>query len=215
MPPKRQSTRDYVKEVLLERILDGTYKPGDRLIELQIAQELETSQGPVREAFRDLQALGVVESESYRGTRVRAITEREIEEAYQVRSALEQLAAQLAAQNLKDDVSALEKEVSGFLKAAKAKDFKSYSKHDMEFHRRIVEASGNQLLQDMWESVVLESKFRLTLKHRIGADELENLACAHVPVMEALKAGDGAEAGQLVRDLILTFHSRKGTGAGG
>jgi DNA-binding GntR family transcriptional regulator len=209
--PKRQSTRDLIKETLMERILKGTLKPGDRLVELQIAQELGTSQGPVREALRDLQGLGLIEQEPYKGTRVRAITDREIEEAYLVRSVLEQLAAELAAPKLKGNVGALKKEVDAFIAAAKNKDLKNYSAHDMEFHRRIIEAADNNLLNAMWNSVVLESKFRITLKHRIGEDELENLANAHVPIMTALEAGDGAEAGRLARELICTFHSRKPT----
>jgi len=193
----------------MERILSGAYAPGDRLVELQIAQELGTSQGPVREALRDLQGLGLVESESYRGTRVRQITEREIEEAYQVRSVLEQLAAELAAPKLQGNTRELEREVAAFSQAAREKDIKTYSAHDMDFHRIIVEAAGNELLSTMWNSVVLESRFRFTLMHRIGADELENLAAAHVPITEALHAGDATRAGMLARDIICTFHSRK------
>lgn len=85
----------------------------------------------------------------------------------------------------------------------------------MEFHRKIVNASGNQLLANMWNSVVLESKFRFTLIHRIGEDELENLAAAHVPIMTALREGDGTKAGELARNLICTFHSRKGSHGSG
>lgn len=209
MPSKRQSTRDFIKEVLLERIVDGTYAPGMRLLELQIAQELQTSQGPVREALRDLEALGVVESERYRGTRVKAITDREIEEAYLLRSVLEQLAAELAAPKLKGNVEELRTELNAFTQAAKERDVKTYSDHDMEFHRRIVEASGNELLSKMWDSVVLESRFRITLIHRIGKDELQNLAAAHAPIMDALEAGKAKEAGQLANNLIVTFHSRQ------
>lgn len=193
----------------MERILSGAYQPGDRIVELQIAQELGTSQGPVREALRDLQGLGLVDSESYKGTRVREITEREIEDAYQVRAVLEQLAAELAAPKLKDNVIELEKEAENFKKAAQRRDVKTYSAHDMEFHRKIFEAAGNELLTQMWTGVALESRFRLTLMHRIGEDELENLAAAHLPIMEALRKGNSKEAGELARALICTFHSRK------
>lgn len=206
---KRQSTRDYIKDVLMERILNGVYPPGERLVELHIAEELGTSQGPVREALRDLAALGLVESESYKGTRVRQFTEQEIEESYQVRSVLEQLAAELAAPKLVNNTGPLEKQVEAFMLAAKSRDVKLYSAHDMDFHRLIVDAAGNQLLASMWNSVVLESKFRFTLIHRIGEDELENLAAAHVPILDALREGNGAKAGELARNLICTFHSRK------
>lgn len=206
---RRQSARDYIKETLLTRILDGTYAPGERLIELQIADELGTSQGPVREALRDLEALGLVESQSYKGTRVREITEQEIEDSYQVRSVLEQLAAELAAPKLKDKTQPLCKEVEAFRQAAAKRDLKRYSHHDMEFHRLIVEAAGNELLSQLWNSVVLESRFIATIKQRIGESELERLADAHLPILHAIQAGDGARAGQLARELICTFHSAK------
>lgn len=209
MPPKRQSARDYIKETILERILSGQYKPGDRLIELQIAQEMQTSQGPVREALRDLQGLGLVDSETYKGTRVRQITDKELEDAYRVRSALEQLAAELAAPHLMGNVGELEKEVAAFTAAAQRRDMKSYAEHDMEFHRRIIEASGNDVLISMWDSVVLEGRFRMTLLHRIGEDELTNFAAAHIPIMTALEQGQALEAGTLAKNLILSFHSRK------
>ncbi|MFL5692350.1 MAG: GntR family transcriptional regulator, partial [Ktedonobacteraceae bacterium] len=73
----RISLRAQIKEILLKRILNGEYKPGDRLVEMQIAQELGTSQAPVRESLRELEALGFVESEPYRGTRVREVTKEE------------------------------------------------------------------------------------------------------------------------------------------
>jgi DNA-binding GntR family transcriptional regulator len=208
-PPRRQSTREYVKETLLERILQGSIGPGERLVELQIAQELGTSQGPVREALRDLEALGLVESQSYKGTRVREITEQEIEDSYQVRSVLEQLAAELAAPKLKGNTSNVRKEFEAFLQAAKKRDVRKFSQHDMEFHRLIVDAAGNQLLATLWDSVVLESRFLVTLKTRIGEDELEKLAAAHAPILDAIEAGDGAKAGQLARQLICTFHSKR------
>ncbi len=86
---------DRVKHELLSRIMDGRMPPGSRIIELQIAEEMDTSQGPVREAFRELEAMDLIVTEPYKGTRVRALTPREIEDAYDVRAALEQLAAQM------------------------------------------------------------------------------------------------------------------------
>ena len=195
-------------QLLLERILDGTYKPGVRLIELQIANELKTSQAPVREAFRYLEALGVVETETYKGTRVRSISARELEESSQIRSVLEELGGQLAAVHMKNNVEALEKESALFMQAAAEKDVKSYSRHDIEFHRIILTASNNQLLLSMWESIVLESRFRLTLKS-IGEDQLTEFGRAHLPVIDALRNGEGQEAGMLLKNLICKFHFLK------
>ena len=69
----RTVLREQVKDVLLQRIVSGELKPGERLVETRIAQELGTSQAPVREALRDLQLLRLVESEPFRGSRVRVV----------------------------------------------------------------------------------------------------------------------------------------------
>jgi DNA-binding GntR family transcriptional regulator len=205
MTLKRASVSEHIKQLLLDRILDGTYKPGERLIELQIANELSTSQAPVREAFRYLEALGVVETETYKGTRVRTITERELKESSQIRAVLEELAGNLAAPALKGNVENLRAEAAKFVEAAKEKDFANYSKHDIEFHRIIVEAADNKLLLSIWESVVLESRFRLTLS-RIGQTHIHDFATAHLPVIAALESGNGPAAGALLKELICEFH---------
>jgi DNA-binding GntR family transcriptional regulator len=205
MALKRASAREQIKDILLERIIDGTYKPGERLVELQIAEEFDTSQAPVREAFRFLEAMRVIETQPYKGTYVRAISDRELRESSQVRSALEQLAAELAATKFKGNAKALENEARQFMAAAKKKDFAQYSLHDMAFHRLIVEASGNEQLLSIWESVVLESRFRKTLS-KIGEEQLLEFGQAHLPVMERLAEGDGKGAGKVLKGLICKYH---------
>ena len=93
MEIQKDSVRDQVRRTLTERILAGHYKPGDRLVELQIARELGTSQGSVREALRELEASRLVESEPRRGTRVRVVSLKELQDAYFARGILEQAAA--------------------------------------------------------------------------------------------------------------------------
>lgn len=202
---RRHNTRDYVKHILLDKILDGIYKPGQRLVELQIARDLDISQGPVREALRDLEALGVVKSERYRGTRVRSISEREIRESHQIRALLEELAAQLAAPKLKNNAKELELEYAAMIAAAKSGNWDKYYNHAMNFHKFIVQASDNQVLFVTWQSVVYESKYKLTVLSRTKM-ELQRIATAHGPVLEALKNGDGRTAGRFLRQLIQSFH---------
>ncbi len=205
MAIKRAAARDQIKDLLMERILDGTYKPGDRLVELQIAEELNTSQAPVREAFRYLEAMKLIVTEPYKGTRVRSISDRELRESSQVRASLEQLAAELAAPKFKGKIKELEYEAREFMAAAKKKDFAAYSEHDMAFHRIIVEASGNELLKSIWESVVLESRFRKTL-NKIGEGMLVEFGNAHLPVIDRFKDGDGKGAGKTLKGLICKYH---------
>ena len=78
----RSSLREQIREVIVGRIMDGTYAPGDRIVELQLAQELGTSQAPVREAIRELEAMRLVTSEPHRGARVRDVTDKDLAEVY-------------------------------------------------------------------------------------------------------------------------------------
>ncbi|MEL7462111.1 MAG: GntR family transcriptional regulator, partial [Pseudomonadota bacterium] len=83
---------EQVKEELLDDIMAGRYKPGDRLVESQIAKRMGISQSPVREALRDMVAMRFVEVEPHKGARVRRIDQREVLEIYPVRACLEELA---------------------------------------------------------------------------------------------------------------------------
>src|SRR5579885_2851747 len=107
----RTVLREEVKSVLLQRILSGHYAPGDRLVEIRIAQELGVSQAPVREALRDLESVRFVESAPFRGARVRGVSDEELIEVYPIRGALEEVAAREAAKRLNGDVAALETEL--------------------------------------------------------------------------------------------------------
>lgn len=203
MSLNRAVLSDQVKEILLKRILDGEYSPGDRLVEMHIAQEFEISQAPVREALRELEALGFVESEPYRGTRVRAVTKSELTEIYPVRAALEEVAARAAAVRLAGNVEALEAELEAMHAAAEKGDLYEEVRHDVEFHRLIIEASGNRVLQDMWRSLRIEARTLISvLKVHIGGHELAEM---HQPVLEALAEGDAEKAGLLLHKHVEYF----------
>jgi DNA-binding GntR family transcriptional regulator len=199
----RTSLRTQIKEILLARILNGEYQPGDRLVEMQIAQEFGISQAPVRESLRELEALGFVESELYRGTRVRAVTKAELTEIYPVRAALEEVAARMAAQRLAGKVEALAAELAAMHQAAEKGDLYEQVQHDVEFHRLIVEASGNRVLQDVWRSLRIEARTLISaLKVDIGGREIAEM---HRPVLEALAEGDAEKAGVLLRKHVEYF----------
>ncbi len=93
MTLERSVMREQIKGLIIRRILEGTHKPRQRVVELQLVQELGVSQAPVREALRDLGPMRFIETESYRGARVRQVTRQELTETYPVRAALGELAA--------------------------------------------------------------------------------------------------------------------------
>ena len=201
----RTVLREQIRELLLERILKGELQPGDRIVELQIAQEFGTSQAPVREALRELQSLGFVEHEPYRGTRVRRITEEELAEIYPVRAALEELAAQEAASRLDGKVEELEREFEAMREAADRDVLQDLAAHDATFHRLIVEAAGNQVLLDTWRTLRVEARVVVTaLKTDIDLQELAEL---HRPLLEALKEGSPEKAGGALRQHFETLRT--------
>jgi DNA-binding GntR family transcriptional regulator len=203
MAVNRAVFREQIKDVLVQRILDGSYEPGQRLIELRIAEEFGVSQAPVREALRELEILRLVESEPFRGARVRALRADEITESYPVRAALEELAAKLAAARLAGRAAPLGAEIDAMRAAAAEGDLRAFVRHDVAFHRLFVEASANQTLVGVWESLHVDLRTRFTLIQRL--EDLAEVAESHVPIMEALVAGEAERAGRVVREHIEGF----------
>jgi DNA-binding GntR family transcriptional regulator len=197
---ERPVLRDQVKEILLERILSGDYKPGDRLVETRIAKELGTSQAPVREALRELELLRFVESAPFRGSWVRAVSAEELGEIYPVRAAIEEVAARAAAVRLDGQVGELEAEVEAMRNAA---DLHEQVEHDVRFHRLIVEASGNRTLAEVWGSLRVEARTVITAV-KTGIDRRE-IAEMHVPIVEALRERDSDKAGRAIREHVERF----------
>ena len=211
----RTVLREQVKELLLERILRGDVKPGDRLVETRIAQELGTSQAPVREALRDLELLGLVESEAFRGSRVREFSNEELLAVFPVRAVLEELAAKLAARRLGGDVSVLEHEMAEMLEAAKAGDTRAQVAHDIAFHRALVEAAGNPMLLQAWLALGVEVPTAFGV-YWTYFDALE-LVEFHRPIVDAIHvrnaAKAGAEARRHVRRTEQVVRRRQGEGS--
>jgi DNA-binding GntR family transcriptional regulator len=185
----RSVLADQVKERLLEEILSGRYRPDDRIIETQVARELGTSQAPVREALRGLEAMGVVEITPFRGARVRRATRRELLEAYVVRSALEELGARLAVPLLDEaQVDELAGYVAEMEAAARAGDGRLVAEADARFHGRIVDIADNGSLAKLWRSLEPFSRTYLTVIAP-GAD-LDWSAGLHAPILAALRGRD-------------------------
>jgi DNA-binding GntR family transcriptional regulator len=185
----RSVLADQVKERILEGILGGEFPPDSRIVETQVARTLGTSQAPVREALRGLEALGLVEITPFRGARVRRPSKREVIEAYAVRSTLEGLAARLAVPRMTDgDLVELAGYLDEMRAAARNGDGHLLAEADAHFHSRIVELAGNGTLEKVWRSLEPFSRTYMTLALP-GADPTWS-ANLHAPVLEALEARD-------------------------
>ncbi|MER6997821.1 GntR family transcriptional regulator [Streptomyces sp. NPDC000410] len=181
--PVVHSLRDQIREHIVEGIVSGRWKPGERIVERRIATELAVSQTPVREALRELESLRLIESAPNKGVRVRNLTAADLEESYPVRAGLEQIAAELAAERLADDCSALEPHVAALYEADRAADGTAQVRHTVAFHRELVKAAGNGVLLHTWEGLGIEVFTALSIrwlgtKQKSYAEEHEALVAA-------------------------------------
>jgi DNA-binding GntR family transcriptional regulator len=189
----RSNLRAQIKDVILQRIVAGEYQPGARLVETRIAQELGVSQAPVREALRDLEQLGCIVHEPFRGCSVRAFSAEELLEAFPVRAALEALAARLAAERItENELLRLAELLDTMRAAARRGDAHGQSQANASFHALIVRASRNGTLERQWS--LLEPFSRTYISVSRPDVDLRALSERHVPILEALRARDGDAA---------------------
>jgi DNA-binding GntR family transcriptional regulator len=198
---ERRVLREQIKSYLSDAILRGEFKPGERLVETRIAQQLGVSQAPVREAIRDLEVLGFLKSEPFRGASVRQLSVEELTEIYPVRAALEGVAAREAAKKLTEEQFAhLEELLEKMLDASANTDQRSHTEYDVAFHRVIMQASGNRSLIHIWNTLQLSTWTAITAA-RSGRN-LGELAERHRVVLEALRTRDPLAAEQAMRNHI-------------
>jgi DNA-binding GntR family transcriptional regulator len=188
----RRVLREEIREQLIDDILSGRLPPGTRIVETRLAQEFGVSQAPVREALRDLELFGFVISSPFRGTQVREISTEDLLESYPVRAALEAVAARAAATRIDAATLArLEESITAMRHAAARGDHRAHVDADFAFHQTVIKASGNRILQHVWQTMRLVTTTFVThsmmqLTHR----SLDEIGERHVPVLEALRARD-------------------------
>jgi DNA-binding GntR family transcriptional regulator len=198
----RSNLREQIKDVILQRILDGDYPPGARLVETRIAQELGVSQAPVREALRDLEQLGCIVHEPFRGCSVRAFSAQELLEAFPVRAALEALAARLAAERMtEDELLRLAELVETMRAAAGRGDAHDQSQANAQFHATIVRAARNETLERQWSFLEPFSRTYISVSQP-GLD-LRALSDRHIPILDALRARDGDGAAEAMHQHLM------------
>ena len=200
---KRTCMRDRIREVLVARILDGTYAAGTQLKELTLAREFNVSQTPIREALRELEGSGLVTSERFRGTRVRGADSAEMRESYELRTMLEVRSVRLAApysdKLLADFADCLvEMDV-----AVKENDSERYIDAALRFHRRLVEGSQNRTFLSVWDSLLWDVRGRIALRRMTERGRsLASLASAHRELLLRLQAQDAEGSAKQVHDIL-------------
>ncbi|EGC00829.2 GntR family transcriptional regulator [Pseudomonas plecoglossicida] len=201
-----QSRTDYVDEVykaLLDAISDGSLAPGARLTQEEIAEQMNISRSPVLQALRLLKKDGLVQDAPGRGLLVTPLTTDSIRNLYQIRGALDNLAAKMAAeQKFQMDQTLIKRG----RKASQGRDIKAMIDADMAFHTAIYEASGNPLIAQSAQV------YWVHLRRAMGAvlqssEQREAIWNEHEAIAKAIAAGDVVAAGELTD--VHTTHARK------
>jgi DNA-binding GntR family transcriptional regulator len=211
------AVRERVRGQLRERIVTGVLRPGDRLVERDLAEDLGVSRVPVREAIRSLEADGFVVVQSPRRVVVRQLSRVDVEELFDVREALEVLATGLACQRVDPPaLRRLKRAVTEAARALAAGNITQVAEANVRFHQEIVTLAGNGLLLSMLHQ--LEDRLRWLFRQN---EDWDRLLQEHRRLYEAIESGDpelaraaSAEHVRVNRALALglLFPDESGTG---
>lgn len=200
-----------VREDLLERILGGEMRPGDRISEPDVGARLSVSRVPVREALRELESSGLVVSRKHAGVFVRHIEPDEVRDLYELRALLDGFAGEKAAGLPQAEREALAgvlgASIATMAGAVEAGPVRAYYTENLRFHWLIVEAAGNQALRDSYRELVQKlhlSRLR-SLSSGLG---MRTSIQEHQQIVQAIAAGDAAGARQLLTRHVADAHRR-------
>ena len=209
--------RDVVFNTLRKAILIGELKPGERLMEIHLANQLGVSRTPIREAIRKLELEGLVIMIPRRGAVVAQITEKSLKDVLEVRRALDALCAELACDRITEDEKLkLQRACNSFEAATAAGDVTNIAQADVALHDIIVEATDNQRLIRLINNLS-EQMYRYRFEYIKDESQHNRLVEEHKMIYESIVAGDrkrAAEAAKIHIDnqeksIIRQIHKEK------
>lgn len=191
---------DRVVDAIVEAAARGLILPGDRVVEAEVARELNISRVPVREAFRQLESQGIVVNTPYRGMRLMDVSVERLEKTLKVRVALETLAAEEVRQKAVGDPSILkplEDLVEQMREATRREDTYALARLDTEFHRVMCGLTGNEVLVMAWTPVALQLTiiFGLSALQKVPGE----IVVEHEELLDALRSPDPQVLDELLR----------------
>ena len=195
---------DSLEQTLTDAIIEGIFQPGDKLVEADLQAQFGISRSPIRETFRVLEKRGLVEIIPRRGTFVKSITQRDIEDHFPVRSVLEGLAAREAMSRIsEEEISDMERCLAVMKKAAVDNDGMMYFKEHFRFHEIFIKASGNQMLIDMLQNLRMHMLW-FRFSYRYYQEDFSVSYKVHEKMVAMFKnsKSDPIEMEKLVRDHI-------------
>ena len=182
--------RDVVFNTLRQAILRGELKPGERLMEIQLANKLGVSRTPIREAIRKLELEGLVLMIPRKGAEVADISEKSLKDVLEVRRALEELSVKLTCDRItKEEIKELSQAAENFKRTLKSKDITEIAEADVRFHDVIYTATKNQKLIQLLNNLH-EQMYRYRLEYLKDRGSRERLDREHNAIYTGIKNGD-------------------------
>lgn len=191
-PIDRRPTSDVIADELRERVVDGTLAPGAQLGEVALAEQLEVSRGPVREALQRLVQEGLLVAERYRGVFVATLDAEDVADIYVARAAVERAAAaevvRRGDQQAVDELEVLVEKMEGVVAGARP-SWARLADLDLSFHETLVAAAGSRRLVRMYETLVAETRMCLAALEP-DYDDWADIVAEHQTLVAALREGD-------------------------
>ena len=190
--------RDVVFNTLRQAILRGELKPGERLMEIQLANKLGVSRTPIREAIRKLELEGLVLMIPRKGAEVAEITEKSLRDVLEVRRALEELAVELVCEKITEEqIQDLKDAAEEFKESLESGDITRIAEADVKFHDVIYMATDNQKLIQLLNNL-REQMYRYRVEYLKRSDFHQQLIDEHEEIIETIECGQKDRAVQVV-----------------
>lgn len=189
-----KSLKERILATLREAILSGELRPGQTLVETELASQMGVSRAPLREAIQILNTEGLLETIAYHGTTVKKLTKTDIEELYSLRIVLETFAIRrIISQKNPAHVQRLHELFNDMRNAADQDDIKGVNAIDRQFHDTLIELSDHKLLISTWSAVAMRVRQVMALRNMRNSD-IKQIARNHIPLIEAIENGDEEKA---------------------
>lgn len=197
---KRKILADYVVDYLIDEFVEKKITPGDRVLEIKIAKEMDVSQTVVREAINILALMGFLDRKPFKGAFFRNFTIKDLFDYQEVQAKLEVMAFELATKKLdykNIDLNYLKNTIDKMILYSKENNYKKRTYYDIQFHRHLVEASGNKSLVIAWDS--LGPYYWAYAWLSLNLEKLLERTLAHQPIYESLKLKDSQKSIFLIK----------------
>ena len=198
-PIEQTPLRVQIADRLRRAIVTAKLRPGAVLVETALAEQMNVSRAPIREAIAILENDGLVETVAYKGKRVKPLTVREVEETWSLRQTFEVMAVRRILDRAAD-VAPLWEPCRTMQAAAEAGDREALILADEQFHRTLIELSDHHLLLQSWNALYLRIHQIMALRNRRDRDDLAEIAGNHPPIVRALEERDTRTAVRLISD---------------